>query len=132
MLRSDGTKRIHADIEVVCGSLHLVERRIRRGCTVGQAPDGNGYAYTLRCAAARITATSGDEDTEATPEVPGLEVDTTQSPGRARVYANGPPPMSVSLELGEYSQPVDGQPLLTGRSQLTGELGSDAIMRLLE
>jgi hypothetical protein len=132
-LRSDGTKRIHADIEVVCGSLRLVGRHIRRGCTVGQAPDGNGYAYTLRCNAARIPATSGDEDTEATPEVPGLEIDTTQSPGRARVYANGPPPMSVSLELEEYSQPVDGQPLLTkGKSKLTGQLGSDAIARLFE
>jgi hypothetical protein len=132
MLRSDGTKRIHADITVVCGSLKLVERRVRQGCSVGQHPDGNGYAYTLRCDAARIPATSGDEDSEATPEVPGIEIDTTQSPGRARVYADGPPPMSVSLALEESSQSVDGQPLLVGRSQLTGQLGSDAIARLFE
>jgi hypothetical protein len=51
LMRSDGHERLHVDLSLTCGSLLLVERHIRSGCTVVQLDDGR--AYDLRCNAER-------------------------------------------------------------------------------
>ncbi len=107
-LRSDGVERLHARLRVICGSLELVERRIRSGCELAQIEVEEGHAYALRCEASRIAATTGED---SSPEVPGLVFDTLESPGRARIHAVGPPPMNVELEVdapGQAVSEVDG------------------------
>lgn len=117
-LRSDGQARLHADLTVRCGTLELAQRKLRSGCSVEQAQEDRGYRYRLRCAADRV-ARSEDSDGNVTPETPGLEMDTMARPGRARVWAQGPPPMNVRLEVDALSEPAAGEPLLLpGRARL--------------
>ncbi|MCH9687908.1 MAG: hypothetical protein K0V04_41140 [Deltaproteobacteria bacterium] len=109
-LRSDGVERIHARLRVDCGSLKLVERSIRSGCSVEQVDVEGGTAYRLRCTADRVAARENDD--KVTPEVPGLIFDTLASEGRARVHAHGPPPMNIELHVDALSDVVVAEPLL--------------------
>jgi hypothetical protein len=122
LMRSDGRERLHVDLSLTCGSLLLVERHVRSGCTVVQL-DG-GRAYGLRCVAERIPQRESEDDIE--PEVPGLAFDSIASPGTATLNAEGPPPMLVQLRVDSPSEAVSGGPLLPeGTTELTGEPGSD-------
>jgi len=113
-MRSDGERSLHADVVVQCGSVELVRREIRSGCDFRQQQRDGGTVYDLACTAERVAATS-DEDS-STPERPGLELSTFGEPGgRARVFAQGPPPMNVVLTVDSPSQRVDGEPLLLDR-----------------
>lgn len=115
-MRSDGEHRLHATILVRCGSLELVQRHVRSGCDVRQRDSDGGHVYDLACEAERV-AESSDEDSH-TPEQPGLSLNTMGSPGRARVYANGPPPMNVVLTIDSPSLRIEGEPLLLDRARL--------------
>lgn len=110
-MRSDGERRLHADVVVRCGSLELVRREIRSGCDVRQQQRDGGTVYDLACAAERVAESSGEDSSY--PEQPGLELSTFgESGGRARVFAQGPPPMNVVLTVDSPSQRVVGEPLL--------------------
>jgi hypothetical protein len=121
-MRSDGHERLHVDLSLTCGSLLLVERQVRDGCTVVQLDDGR--AYDLRCNAERVPPRESEDDVE--PEVPGLMFDSIASPGSAAVQAHGPPPMHVELRVDSPSEAISGGPLLpVGVTELTGAGGSD-------
>ncbi len=118
-LRSDGTERLHVRLTVVCGSLKLADRRISHGCGIEQHTVEGGHAYRLQCTANRVAASENDD--RVTPEAPGLRLDTLESPGRARIHANGPPPMNIELEVDTLSDVVEIEPLLMkgGRVEAT-------------
>jgi hypothetical protein len=129
LMRSDGSERLHVDMSLTCGSLLLVERHLRSGCTVVQR-DG-GRAYDLRCDAERIPEHESEDD--VVPEVPGLSFDSIASPGRAVMQSEGPPPMLVQLRVDSPSEAISGGPLLVeGVAELTGERGSDYLQGLVE
>lgn len=121
LLRSDGIERLHARLRVSCGSLELVERHIRSGCTVQQVAVAGGHAYRLACARDRVAASEDDDD--VTPELPGLVFDTLESPGRARVYAHGPPPMNIELQVTSPSEVIDSHPLLLPGARIEAPAG---------
>jgi hypothetical protein len=122
LMRSDGHERLHVDLSLTCGSLLLVERQLRDGCTVVQLDDGR--AYDLRCNAERIPPRESEDDVE--PEVPGFAFDSIASPGRAVVQAHGPPPMHVELRVDSPSEAISGGPLLLdGVTELSGAGGWD-------
>ncbi|MBW2527068.1 MAG: hypothetical protein JRI23_23000 [Deltaproteobacteria bacterium] len=112
-MRSDGFQRLHADTLVRCGSHLLFQLELRDGCTVEQAEALDSHTYRLRCFVKRRPR-SEDSDGDVTPERPGLDLDTTQTPGRVRVWAKGPPQLDVKLQVDSLSAPVVGAPLLTG------------------
>jgi hypothetical protein len=130
LMRSDGHQRLHVDLSLTCGSLLLVERQIRTGCTVVQHDDGR--AYDLRCSAERIPPRESEDDVE--PEVAGLWFDSIAAPGRAGAEAHGPPPMFVELRIESPSQTIDGGgPLLAdGVTELTGASGYDYLQIFAE
>lgn len=129
LMRSDGRERVHVDMSLTCGSLVLVERQVRSGCTVVQLDDGS--AYDLRCNAERIPRRENEDDVE--PEVPGLSFDSLASPGSITMEAEGPPPMRVQLRVDSPSEAVSGGPLLPeGVTELTGERGSDFLRFVAE
>jgi hypothetical protein len=129
LMRSDGHQRLHVDVSLTCGSLLLVERRLRSGCTVLQHDDGR--AYDLRCSAERIPPRESEDDVE--PEVPGLWFDSIAAPGRAGAEAQGPPPMFVELRVEAPSQAVSSGPLLAdGVTELTGASGYDYLQIALD
>ena len=121
LLRSDGIERLHVRLRVSCGSLELVERHIRSGCAVQQVAVEGGHAYRLACARDRVAAS--EDDDEVTPEQPGLVFDTLESPGRARVYAHGPPPMNIELEVSSPSEVIDSDPLLLPGARIEAPAG---------